>query len=91
MTALQILRIPILPAGMVNSHLIAGPDGSILVGAGLPGSEQKIEKTLKGQRRSFKDINAQSGLSRRNRQPRYVRQHAGKQPPRQMTLRQEHR
>lgn len=56
MTALQIIRIPILPAGLVNAHLILGPNGCILVDTGLPGSEAKIEKALTKHRRSFRDI-----------------------------------
>lgn len=56
MTALQIIRIPILPAGLVNAHLILGPKGCILVDAGLPGSEAKIEKVLTKHGRSFRDI-----------------------------------
>lgn len=56
MTALQIIRIPILPFGMVNSHLILGTDGCILVDAGLPKSESKIKKALTKHGLSFKDI-----------------------------------
>jgi glyoxylase-like metal-dependent hydrolase (beta-lactamase superfamily II) len=56
MTALQIIRIPILPFGMVNSHLILGAGGCILVDAGLPGSESKIEKVLTKHRLTFRDI-----------------------------------
>ena len=56
MTALQIIRIPILPFGMENSHLILGAGGCILVDAGLPGSESKIEKVLTKHRLTFKDI-----------------------------------
>lgn len=56
MTTPQIIRIPILPAGLVNAHLILGPNGCILVDTGLPGSEAKIEKALTEHRRSFRDI-----------------------------------
>lgn len=56
MTALQIIRIPILPFGMVNCHLILCMKGCIVVDTGLPGSESKIEKALKKQSLSFKDI-----------------------------------
>ncbi|MBI3714526.1 MAG: MBL fold metallo-hydrolase [Betaproteobacteria bacterium] len=56
MTALQIIRIPILPFGMVNCHLILGPNGCILVDTGLPRSEAKIERALTKRGRSFKDI-----------------------------------
>lgn len=56
MTAPQITRISILPFGMVNAHLIRGAGGCILVDAGLPGSESKIEKALTHHGLSFKDI-----------------------------------
>lgn len=56
MTALQIIRIPILPFGMLNSHLILGAGGCILVDAGLPGSESKIEKALTRRGLSLKAI-----------------------------------
>lgn len=56
MTAPQIIRIPILPFGMVNCHLIKGPSGCVLVDAGMPGSEAKIEKALWNHGLSFKDI-----------------------------------
>ena len=56
MTALQIIRIPILPFGMVNSHLILGARGCIFVDAGLPGSESKIEKVLTKHGLTFRDI-----------------------------------
>ena len=39
----QIIRIPILPFGMVNAHLIRREGGCILVDARIPGSE--TEKT----------------------------------------------
>ncbi len=53
---LQIGRVPILPFGMVNAHLIVGREGSILVDTGLPGSESKIKRTLDKQGLSFKEI-----------------------------------
>lgn len=56
MAALQIIRIPILPFGMVNCHLILGSKGCIVVDAGLPGSESKIGIALKQHSLSFKDI-----------------------------------
>ncbi len=52
----QIIRIPILPFGMVNAYLIRGADGCALVDAGIPGSESKIEKVLTRHGLSFKDI-----------------------------------
>lgn len=56
MTTPQIIRIPILPFGMVNAHLILGANGCILIDAGLPGSESKIEKVLTRHGLTFKDI-----------------------------------
>ncbi len=56
MTDLQIVRIGILPLGMVNSHLVRGAGGCVLVDAGLPGSESKIEKALRRHGLSFEDI-----------------------------------
>ena len=52
----QIIRISILPFGMVNAHLIRGEGGCILVDAGIPGSETKIERMLARHGLSFKDI-----------------------------------
>lgn len=56
MTEFQILRIPILPFGMVNAHLILGAGGCILVDTGLPESERKIERALIQHRLTFRDI-----------------------------------
>jgi hydroxyacylglutathione hydrolase len=56
MAALRIIRIPILPFGMINCHLIIGPHGCILVDAGLPGSARKIGKALRRHGLSFTDI-----------------------------------
>ncbi|MFC4098881.1 MBL fold metallo-hydrolase [Paenibacillus xanthanilyticus] len=56
MNAFRIVRIPILPLQMVNAHLLIGPDGCILVDAGIPGSEKKIELALARERLTFKDI-----------------------------------
>ncbi len=56
MTQFQIVRIPILPFRVVNAHIIIGAKGVILVDAGLPGSESKVEKVLKRYALSFKDI-----------------------------------
>ena len=42
----KIIRIPILPFGMVNAHLIISEAGCILVDAGVPDSEHKIERVL---------------------------------------------
>lgn len=56
MSALRIVRIPILPFGMVNCHLIAGSDGGILIDTGLPGSEEKIARALNRLGFGFTDI-----------------------------------
>jgi len=52
----HITRIPILPFGMVNCHLLTGANGCVLVDAGLPGAEHKIGRALKRQGLSFHDI-----------------------------------
>jgi hydroxyacylglutathione hydrolase len=46
MPRIKIIRIAILPFGMVNAHLIISEAGCILVDAGLPDSEHKIERVL---------------------------------------------
>ncbi len=46
MTAAKIIRIPIMPMGMVNAFLINGPKGAILVDAGLPGTEKAVKTVL---------------------------------------------
>jgi hydroxyacylglutathione hydrolase len=56
MSATKIIRIPILPLGMVNAHLIRSPQGCILVDAGIPGSEQKIGRVLASNGLCFADI-----------------------------------
>jgi glyoxylase-like metal-dependent hydrolase (beta-lactamase superfamily II) len=52
----EIIRIPILPLGMVNAHLVRAPGGCILVDAGIPGSERKIGRVLARHGLSFADI-----------------------------------
>lgn len=52
----EVIRIPILPLGMVNAHLIRSPAGCILVDAGIPGSERKIGRALTACGLSFRDI-----------------------------------
>ena len=56
MSAAEIIRIPILPLGMVNAHLIRSPQGCILVDAGIPGSERRIGRVLARHGLSFADI-----------------------------------
>jgi glyoxylase-like metal-dependent hydrolase (beta-lactamase superfamily II) len=52
----QIIRIPILPFGMVNAHLIKTDAGCILVDAGIPGSERRIARELARHGLGFGDI-----------------------------------
>lgn len=54
--ATGIIRIPILPWGVVNAHLIRGPQGCILVDAGIPGSERRIGRALARHGLGFADI-----------------------------------
>ncbi|WP_444920274.1 MBL fold metallo-hydrolase [Microbulbifer sp. CnH-101-G] len=56
MEQLDIVRIPIFPLGMINAHLILGSDSKILVDSGVPGSEEKIGRSLSRLGLSFKDI-----------------------------------
>ncbi|HJV91126.1 MAG TPA: MBL fold metallo-hydrolase [Holophagaceae bacterium] len=56
MPAPRILRVPILPLGLVNAHLILGEEGTILVDTGLPGSEAKIERALRREGRSLRSL-----------------------------------
>jgi len=56
MSATEIIRIPILPFNMVNAHLISSDAGCILVDAGIPGSERKIERVLARHGLSLQDI-----------------------------------
>ena len=52
----QIIPIPILPFGMVKAHLVRGEGGCVLVDAGIPGSESKIQRVLSRHGLSFRDI-----------------------------------
>lgn len=54
--SVHIVRVPILPFGMVNCHLIIAAKGCILVDAGLPGSEERIHRALKRHGLSFSAI-----------------------------------
>lgn len=56
MTHPRIVRIPIVPFGIVNCHLVIGERGCVLVDTGVPGSHRKIEQALKAQGLGFKDI-----------------------------------
>jgi hydroxyacylglutathione hydrolase len=52
----RIVKVSILPFGLVNCHLIVGDSGCILVDTGLPGSENKIRRALKRVGRSLADV-----------------------------------
>ena len=52
----RIVRVPIVPFGIVNCHLVIGDQGCVLVDTGVPGSHRKIERALKAQGRDLKDI-----------------------------------
>ncbi|NLR75370.1 MBL fold metallo-hydrolase [Leeia aquatica] len=56
MQAVYVTRIPILPLGLVNAHLIHTGQGCILVDSGLPGSSDKIERALRKQGMGLRDI-----------------------------------
>lgn len=56
MRNVTISRVPILPFGLVNAHLIRNGRGAILVDAGLPGTEPKVETALKRQGLQYRDI-----------------------------------
>lgn len=52
----EVIRIPVLPFGLVNAHLVRSNEGCILVDTGLPGSERKISRVLKSLGMDFGDI-----------------------------------
>ena len=54
--AVQIVRVPILPLGMVNAHLLRNGKDCVLVDTGIPHSEGKFQKALRAEGLSFKDI-----------------------------------
>ncbi|WP_241759450.1 MBL fold metallo-hydrolase [Pyxidicoccus parkwayensis] len=56
MSAPRIIRIPILPMGMVNAHLVEGDAGCVLVDAGLPGSAHRVGRALEALGRTWKDL-----------------------------------
>ncbi len=56
MSQVHVVRVPILPFGMVNAHLLVGPQGCVLVDTGLPGSERKVRKALQRHGMDFGDI-----------------------------------
>lgn len=56
MSAVRVIRVSILPFGMVNCHLLVGSQGSVLVDAGLPGSEAKVHRALQKLGLGYTDI-----------------------------------
>lgn len=56
MTAPRIHKLPILPFGMVNCHVVRGASGCVLVDSGVPGSEGRIRKALHRHGLGFDDI-----------------------------------
>lgn len=56
MSTSAIIRIPILPLGMVNAFLVRSASACILVDTGLPGSEHKIERALRRNGLGWRDI-----------------------------------
>ncbi len=52
----RVVRVSILPFGMVNCHLLIGPQGCVLVDAGLPGSEGKVRRVLRRYGLDYADI-----------------------------------
>jgi hypothetical protein len=56
MSSAAIIRIPILPLGIVNAYLIKSEDDCIVVDSCIPGSERRIAKVLAAHLLSFRDI-----------------------------------
>lgn len=56
MSKYPIIKIPILPLGLLNAFLIQGLRGLILVDTGLPGSEKKLESILHQHNWKYSDI-----------------------------------
>ncbi|ARN22191.1 MBL fold metallo-hydrolase [Piscinibacter gummiphilus] len=52
----EVVRIPILPLGLVNAHLVVGAAGAVLVDAGLPDTERAVEKVLRFRGMNWSDI-----------------------------------
>lgn len=53
---INIHTIEILPFGMINAFLVCSDDGNILIDAGLPRTEAKIENKLRQLSLKFEDI-----------------------------------
>ena len=58
MSTLDVIRIPILPLGLVNAHIVKSEAGCVLVDAGLPGSEDKLKNVLHHNGLDLRDIRA---------------------------------
>lgn len=56
LSMLKIIRVPVLPLGLVNAHVIVSRKGCVLVDAGLPGTEKKVLAALKRNGLDFGDI-----------------------------------
>ncbi|MEK8033774.1 MBL fold metallo-hydrolase [Ideonella sp. DXS29W] len=54
--AVRIRRIPILPMGMVNAHLVVSRAGAILVDAGLPDTEASVHRALQREGLGWGDL-----------------------------------
>ncbi|WIT14121.1 MBL fold metallo-hydrolase [Paucibacter sediminis] len=52
----EVVRIPILPFGLVNAHLVLGTDGAILVDAGLPDTQDVVEQALRARNLAWSDV-----------------------------------
>ena len=52
----SVVRVPILPMHMVNAFVVFGPDGCIVVDAGVPGSEPRFERVLRTRGRGWSDV-----------------------------------
>jgi hydroxyacylglutathione hydrolase len=55
-TESRVVRVPILPFGLVNAHVVTAGEGCILVDTGLPGSEARFAKVLTKLGMGFGDI-----------------------------------
>lgn len=52
----EIVRVNVMPWGMVNAHILVTERGCIIVDAGLPDSVPQFEKALKTLGRTFSDV-----------------------------------
>lgn len=56
MSGVSVVRVPILPFGLVNAHLVVINRTVLLVDSGLPGTEKKVKRVLSKMGLSFSDI-----------------------------------